>query len=451
MHTACVFFIDDEQDIRLANEQSLQLAGFDVCLFETAEAAIAELNRRNPVAVVCDIRLPRMDGHALLAEIHRCDAELPVVLITGHGDIAMAVRAMHDGAYDFIEKPFSADRLVETVRRAVDKRRLSLENRQLKQALQMRETLGPRLVGKTAVMQQLRDTIGKIADTDADVLVQGETGTGKELVARLLHENSPRREQHFVALNCGAVPSASMESELFGHEKGAFVGADATRVGKFEYAQGGTLFLDEIESMPLNVQVQLLRVLQERSVERIGSNEGIALNIRVVAASKIDLNEAVQAGRFRADLYYRLCVVTLPIVPLRQRREDIPLLFHHFCLVASARYSKPVPPLPSHLWQALMAQHWPGNVRELRNAAERFVLFADEAWLGLETATNAADSAPTLSLSEQVELFERTLIEQALAQCGGRINQVMSHLGVARKTLYDKIKKHGLNKNDFKE
>jgi len=403
-----IFFIDDEQDIRLANEQTLQLAGFDVKLFETAEDALPLLNNLWPSAIICDIRLPGIDGQTFLSEVQKLDNDLPVILITGHGDISMAVDAMQKGAYDFIEKPFSADRLVDTVKRALDKRLLTLENRTLKSELQTQDVLGPRIIGKTPVMSALRNNINSLADTDADILLFGETGTGKELVARSLHEQSKRSNKNFVAINCGAIPENLIESELFGHQKGAFTGAETNRVGKFEYAQGGTVFLDEIESMPMPTQVRLLRVLQERSVERLGSNESTDLDIRILAASKIDLKTASDRGEFRDDLYYRLNVVTLELPPLRERREDIPRLFQHFLLDASARYGKEAPAIPQNANQTLMSFKWPGNVRELRNAAERYVLLGDGC--GLQLDDNASPSlvpCVPMTLPEHVEAFER--------------------------------------------
>ncbi len=443
-----IFFIDDEQDLRLANEQTLTLAGFRVRLFEKAEDALPLLDNARLGAVVSDIRLPGMNGLQLLGQVRQFDPDLPVILITGHGDISMAVDAMQKGAYDFIEKPFSSERLVDTVKRALDKRMLILENQNLKQELHAQDVLGPRIVGKTPSMQALRSAIQQLADTDADILLVGETGTGKELVARSLHEQSNRRDSHFVAVNCGAIPDSLIESELFGHEKGAFTGAETQRVGKFEYAEGGTLFLDEIESMPLSAQVRLLRVLQERSLERLGSNESIALNIRVIAATKVDLRSAADRGEFREDLYYRLNVVTLELPPLRERREDIPRLFQHFLLVAAARYGKEAPAMPAHIGQRLMALSWPGNVRELRNTAERFVLLGDSCGLQLDDQDDAP-CAP-MTLPQHIEAFERALIEQALAETGGVIKETMLLLGLPRKTLYDKMQKYGLDKAHFK-
>lgn len=442
-----VFFIDDEADIRIAIAQSFELADLTARLFSSAEEALLAAKAYGlPLVVVSDICLPGLSGQSLLNSIHHQDAEVPVILITGHGDISMAVQAMHDGAYDFIEKPFATERLIETIHRAIEKRHLTLENQQLKRSLKASQTLGPRIIGNTGNIQALRDTITHVADTQADILLFGETGTGKELVARSLHEQSSRRELNFVALNCGAVPENLIESELYGHEKGAFTGAETKRIGKFEHAQGGTLFLDEIESMPMQAQIRLLRVLQERVIERVGSNTLIPLDIRVIAATKVDLKQAAQAGTFRQDLYYRLNIVTLDIPPLRQRKEDIPALFHHFLLVAAARYGKAATALSQPEMQRLISHDWPGNVRELRNAAERYVLLGKLAQLG---DSEPSQKLPT-HLVEQVAEFEKSVIEQALIECGGRINETMERLNVPRKTLYDKMQRYGLDKELYK-
>jgi two-component system C4-dicarboxylate transport response regulator DctD len=394
--------------------------------------------------------MPGLDGLQFLEKARAIDPDLPVILITGHGDVSMAVEAMRAGAYDFIEKPFAVEDLVDTVGRALDKRRLTMENRQLRHELAVQSQPGPRIIGNAPAVQRLRRMIGQIADTDADVLVTGETGTGKELIARALHENSRRRDHNFVAVNCGAVPENLIESELFGHEAGAFTDARTRRIGKFEHANGGTLFLDEIESMPLKVQVHLLRVLQERAVERLGSNELVPLDLRVVAATKVELREAALQGAFREDLYYRLSVVMIDVPPLRERREDIPLLFQHFVLVAGARYQRePPPPRPEQLRRLMMAD-WPGNVRELRNAAERYVLLGDSCGYDIEQMVHGGVDRPAMTLPEQLECFERGLIEQQLKANNGSIKDTMAALGLPRKTLYDKMRKYGLDRGNYK-
>ncbi|REC93978.1 sigma-54-dependent transcriptional regulator [Kushneria indalinina] len=447
-----VIIVDDEHHMRFTTGQTLELAGYQPLPVASADKALEALEQDFPGVLISDIRMPGMDGMALLREVHARDPELPVILITGHGDVSTAVTAMRDGAWDFVEKPFAGDELVEVVRRAAETRRLALENRHLRAELEAQQSApGPRLVGRTAAIAQLATMVSRISQVEADVLLFGETGVGKDLVARAIHERSRRSGAPFVAINCGAVPESIIESELFGHEKGAFTGAVERRIGKFEYGQGGTIFLDEIESMPLPLQVRLLRVLQERAIERLGSNSTIELDIRVIAATKVDLKAAAEAGRFREDLYYRLNVVTLPIPPLRERREDIPLLFQHFAVVAATRSGLEAPPLDGAGMSVLLSHDWPGNVRELRNLAERYVLIgsAHDYHLDALLGDGEGDSG-ALSLARQVEMFERSLIDQALARCRGRISEACEYLAVPRKTLYDKLKRHGLRAEAYR-
>ena len=437
-----VLLIDDEKAIRLAGAQTLELAGFAVEACESAEQGLARLSADWPGIVISDVRLPGMDGLALLKRLGEIDPELPVVLITGHGDIAMAVQAMKDGAFHFIEKPWPADHLIEVVRRALETRRLVLENRALRAQLAGAGSI----IGRSAAIERMRQTIAAIADPDADVLVLGETGCGKELVARALHDQGGRRSPPFVARKCGALPENLVESELFGHEAGAFTGAAKRRVGRIEYADRGTLFLDEIESMPPALQVKLLRVLQERTVEPLGANRAVAINVRVVAATKVDLRAAAAEGRFREDLYYRLNVVFLRIPPLRERSEDIPLLFQHFVIEAARRYRREPPSLTPALAARLAAHSWPGNVRELRAVTERLVL-------GLDDGLSAPDAvcAPRLTLPEQVDRFEKGVIEAELAARRGNVKATLEALGLPRKTFYDKLRRYGLSRGDFVE
>ncbi|MDI5933577.1 sigma-54-dependent transcriptional regulator [Halomonas kalidii] len=450
---APVMIIDDEPHLRITAGQTLELAGYAPVPHASAEAALESLTPDFPGVVVSDIRMPGMDGMTLLREVRSRDPDLPVILITGHGDISTAVEAMRDGAWDFLEKPFAGERLVEVVRRGVEKRRLSLENRRLKAELEAQQNApGPRLVGRTETMQRLASMVQRISQVETDVLLFGETGAGKDLVARAIHERSRRGGRPFVAINCGAVPESIIESELFGHEKGAFTGAVERRIGKFEHAEGGTVFLDEIESMPLALQVKLLRVLQERCVERLGSNEPVSLDIRVIAATKVDLKVAAETGRFREDLYYRLNVVTLPIPALRERREDIPLLFQHFAVVAANRSELECPPLDAAGISALLAHHWPGNVRELRNLAERYVLLGATCDYRLDALLEGVESdTGDMALPQQVELFEKSLISQSLARHRGCIGEICEQLGLPRKTLYDKLKKYGLKAEDYRQ
>lgn len=443
-----VILVDDEPHIRLAGKQALELEGHSVDVFDRATSALEQLALDWPGVVVSDIKMPGMDGLAFMRATLEIDGDLPVVLITGHGDVGTAVEAMRDGAYDFIEKPFASDRLVETVGRALEKRRLTLENRALRREIKAQDTLGPRLIGRTEVMRRAQNRLLTVAETDVDILIGGETGAGKEVAARFIHQHSARRDGPFVAVNAGAIPDHLVESELFGHEAGSFTDAKARRIGKIEHSDGGTLFLDEIESMPMPVQIALLRVLQERMIERVGSNRQIPLNLRVVAATKVDLRAEADAGRFREDLFYRLHVATIDLPPLRDRRDDIPLLLQHFLLAAAARYEREPPIVSPGDMQALMQHDWPGNVRELRNLAERLVLFGSDERIGIVTADIDAVRQPA-ALPEQVAAFEKTLIVQALRESQGSVADAIEKLGLPRKTFYDKLKKYGLNRQDF--
>ena len=437
-----VFLVEDDAAVRKGCEQALSLADIPVRGFAHGEAMLAALAAGNPALVVTDVRLPGKDGLDLLRELRQHDRELPVLLMTGHGDVAMAVEAMRQGAYDFIEKPFPSERLIAAVRSALEKRALIVENRQLKERIG--DNGVARIIGQSPAMQRIRQLVGTLAPTGVDILLNGETGSGKEVAARAIHEASHRRGP-FVAINCGALPETVFESELFGHEAGAYTGAGKRRIGRIEHANGGTLFLDEIESMPLNLQVKLLRVLQERSVERLGSNAAIPVDCRLIAASKIDLKAASDAGQFRADLYYRLNVVSLDLPPLRQRREDIPLLMAHFLHEAAQRFQRPPAswtPADLARWSA---HDWPGNVRELKNVAERWALGLPDALRGNDTPAVTA-----LSLAEQVDAAERQIIESVLGQCAGNVAQAAEVLHTPKKTLYDKLARLGIVAESFR-
>ncbi|GAB3480084.1 sigma-54-dependent transcriptional regulator [Marinomonas epiphytica] len=445
-----VILIDDEPSVRMAISQTLQLEDFDVTELASGNGLLEAISLDWPGIIVSDINLPGKSGLALFEEVKKVDAQIPFILITGHGDIGMAVNSIREGAYDFIEKPFSNEDFIEVVKRAGEKRKLTLENRNLRLELQAQNAPGPRIVGNNAGIHKLRQALLHVADTGADILIQGETGTGKELVARYIHEHSSRRDHSFVAINCGAVPEAIMESELFGHEKGAFTDAKAQRIGKIEHANGGTLFLDEIESMPMSMQIRLLRVLEERKLERLGSNNAIDLDLRILAATKVDLKRLSESGVFREDLYYRLNVVRVDIPPLRERKDDISLLWHHFCLVATAQYKRESEPLSSSRMLSLLSYDWPGNVRELRNLAERYVLMGEAGSFEFDQIITNENNPGVMTLPEQVERFEKTLIEQELMRNKGSIKGTMDALGLPRKTLYDKMQKYDLDKDFFK-
>lgn len=436
-----VLFIDDEAAIRQAVRQWLELSGVSVRVCAGVAEALPLLGRDFSGVLVSDVRMPGCDGLQLLERLADIDRELPLILVTGHGDVNMAVQAMQRGAYDFIEKPFSPERLLDSVRRALDTRRLVMENRQLRAQVARKGQLDSLLLGASPAMVQLRQQVLELAGAPVNVLIRGETGSGKELVARSLHDFSSRAGREFVALNCAAIPESIFESELFGHESGAFTGAQGKRIGRIEHADGGSLFLDEIESMPLAQQVKLLRVIQEQSLERLGSNRSIRVDVRVISAAKPDLHDEVRAGRFREDLLYRLNVAEIEVPPLRARREDIPLLFDHYTRQAAERHGRDAPPLQPADMARLLAHDWPGNVRELINAAERHVL-------GL-ASPGLARVPVSQSLAAQMEAFEAQCLHQALQRCQGNIAEVMALLQLPRRTLNEKMQRHGLQRSRY--
>lgn len=435
--------VEDEQAVRLATTQTLELGGFSVQACASAEQAYAMINADFGGIVVTDVRLPRSSGLGLLAHTTHIDPDLPVILVTGHGDVVMAVQAMHNGAYDFIEKPFAAERLLESCLRAQEKRSLVLENRRLSKAWAAHPSM-PELIGQSASIERLRKFIQNIGPTQADVLINGATGCGKEVVARQLHVAS-RRKGEFVAINCAALPESMFESEIFGFESGAFTGAQKRRIGKLEYAHGGTVFLDEIESMPMTLQVKMLRVLQERQLERLGGNATVELDCRVMAATKVDLRQLSSEGKFREDLYYRLGVVSVDLPRLNDRREDIPLLLAHFVQRAALRYQKSPP-----TWAAADMAHWqqrdwPGNVRELRNFADQLVLgVADMANTGYVSPISLDTAQDSDGLPRRLDAYEASLIQAALRANDFNVALAAESLRIPKKTLYDKLKKHGI-------
>ncbi|MDZ7602007.1 MAG: sigma-54 dependent transcriptional regulator [Hoeflea sp.] len=435
-----VLLVDDEPDLRAATAQALDLAGFQVVEFSAAERVVEMVSFGFPGIVLTDIRMPGMDGLTLMSRVHEIDRDIPVILITGHGDVQLAVRAMRDGAHDFVEKPFAASQLSDIVARAVDHRRLVLENRVLRAAAGQVDDLEQRLIGRSNMMIDLRRRIRTIGPSEADVLIEGATGAGKEVVARALHDLSSRSNRPLVTIDCAALPATLIESELFGHEPGAFAGALRARYGKFEHARGGTILLDDIASVPLDLQGKLVRVIEERTVTRLGANEPIDLDVRFMATARVPLQAEVQAGRFRADLLYRLNVVTLQVPPLSARREDVPLLFLRLLVEAARRHRVAAPEVPPAVISQLAARDWPGNVRELRNAADRYAL-------GLGEGLVPED--PPGRLAERVAEFERREIEAALAAHRGNLKPVYESLGLSRKTLWEKMQKHGLDKAQF--
>ncbi|MCZ8181450.1 MAG: sigma-54 dependent transcriptional regulator [Beijerinckiaceae bacterium] len=441
-----ILVVEDDRMVRRALVEWLGIAGHHVIEAEDGATALAQLPQASPELVLSDIRMPGLSGLDLLARIRAVDPDLPVVLVTGHGDVPMAVAAMQGGAHDFVTKPYDPDHLAAIIARGLAFRRLRAELAALRSDAAGASPIEARLLGPSRAMEQVRRQALKLAGLPVDVLVAGETGTGKDVLAEALHAASPRASRPFVALNCAAIPADLAESELFGHEDGAFTGARAARAGKFEAAQGGTIFLDEIESMPLALQVKVLRVLQERQVERLGSNKPRPLDLRVIAATKADLRKASEDGRFRADLFYRLNGAELHLPPLRLRDQDALLLFELFSSRAARSQNLPVPQLALVDREAILSHAWPGNVRELKAVAERFAYGLVEPQGGLARLLLGAD-APAGSeagLIPRLEDYERMLIRAALAETGGTVSAAAERLGLPRRTLSDRMARLGM-------
>ncbi|MCB1755833.1 MAG: sigma-54-dependent Fis family transcriptional regulator [Gammaproteobacteria bacterium] len=434
---AQVLLIDDEAEIRASIKESLELAGFSVSDQSCARLSLSIIRQDCPEVIVSDVRMPDMDGLELLRKVKAIDADLPVILITGHGHVPMAVKAMRDGAFNFLEKPFRPESLITLINQAQTQRQRVLANRKLRDQLVDSSDLQRSIVGATPSMIALREKIKRYAAADVDVLIYGESGTGKELVARCLHRLGPRNKEKFVPINCAAIPAGLSSSEFFGHTQGAFTGAAGQRVGKFEFADRGVVFLDEIESMPLEMQAELLRVLQERRVTRLGANNEKEIDVRVISASKTSLSKAADHGKFRADLYFRLNVVSLNIPPLRDRIDDVPLLFQHFLLQHAKELGESAKTITSSLYDSLVSYHWPGNVRELQNNARRYALgFDPEIGEQMEAASESDES-----LGRRVAVYEQRIIKNTIEKFDGNISQAAKFLGISRRTLYNKLER----------
>ena len=442
-----IVIVDDDKYILEALTEMLELEGFQVHVYRQPSSALVGLEKHSPVVVLSDVKMPKMNGLSLLSQIHQLDEDIPVILMSGHGDIPMAIEAMKEGAYDFLEKPLIPETLIQQLSRAIEKRRLILENRKLRQGLLKHQGLEAYIIGESSSIHTIRQQIISLAQANVDTIIYGDTGCGKDMVARALHEFSHRKEQRFIAINCGGMSESLIESELFGHEAGSFTGASKRHIGKIEAANGGTLFLDEIETMPTSVQIKLLRVLQERSIERVGSTKTIPVVLTVIAASKENLAQLGEEGKFRKDLFYRLNVASLTIPPLKDRPEDVLPLFHHYASLASERYTKPLPNLDSTLLNKLLQHNWPGNVRELKNAADRFVLGISEASIDSIKAND--DSIGRYE--ERMEQFEKQLLADGLRATQGQLNEAAELLDLSRKTLYRKMKKYHLDKQNFRQ
>ncbi len=457
-----ILVVDDDIYLLAAIQQTLLLNGYlaDVC-----NAPLEAMERIGPAtshaAVIADVKMPRMNGIDLQVCIREMDPDLPVILITGHGDVAMAVKAMKAGAYDFLEKPVDEDALLASLARAVEKRHLVEENRKL--AGRLRHEREERLcfhglVGSHPLMRRLHEILDVVAAEEAPVLISGETGTGKEVVARAVHALSTRAEDPFVAVNMGAIPGEMLEAELFGFDKGAFTGATQAKAGKFELAGKGSLFLDEICSLPPGLQGKLLRVLEERSITRLGSNTAIPLKSRIIAATNKDLGQEIQRGSFRSDLYFRLNVLPIELPPLRERRSDIPLLIDYFRELYGQERKQALPDFTPELIAELCRRDWPGNIRELRNEVLRLCIFGPGGLAGRGTRNGTDTTEGTAGdtgqnfrpLREHLDATERSYLEQVLRAHHGHIARSHQALGITRKCLYDKISRHGLDLASFR-
>jgi DNA-binding NtrC family response regulator len=448
-----VLLVDDDPGVLFALSEVLEARSWEVV---TATSGSEALGRLDDVDVVAsDLSMPGMSGLELLEEVRTRDPELPFILITAHGNERTAVSAMKTGAYDYITKPFDNDEVVHSIQRALETRRLRNRTRQLS----LEESVGVRIVGKSPALLRALATATRLADKDVTVLVRGETGTGKELFSTLLHARSARAKKPLVRFNCAAIPHELAEAQLFGYTRGAFTGATSAHPGYFVQANGGTLVLDEVGELPMAVQAKLLRVLQEREVQPLGSTKVEHVDVRIISSTHRDLASEARAGRFREDLYYRLAVVELPVPPLRERRDDIPLLAREFARKYSERFGlAEVAELSPELLELLSRAPWPGNVRQLENAIARCVALASSKVIGpsafahVDPAANPAPgndtpsdpAGPAPSYREQVEAFERNLLGGALSAAGGNQSEAARRLGLSRATLYDRLQRHGL-------
>jgi two-component system response regulator HydG len=448
-----ILVVDDDRAHRTMLKTLLSGWGYQIFEADDGETAIAAVRNQPFDLVLMDIRMLKVSGLEALVEIKAFNPAIPVMIMTAYASLETAVEAVKKGAYDYLPKPLDFDELRLKMERAMEHRQLKEENAQL------RDSLGSRfdrrnLIGSAPVMARLLDTIAQVAPSEATVLITGESGTGKEMIAGAIHFNSRRREGPFVKINCAAITETLLESELFGHEKGAFTGADRRKEGKFRQAEGGTIFLDEVSEMSLAMQVKLLRVLQEREITRVGGNEAVTVDVRVIAATNRDLSEAIAAGRFREDLFYRLNVVAITAPPLRERVEDIPILAQHFLTHFALKNSKPVKGFSPQAMDRLVRYPWPGNVRELMNAIERGVVlsrseYLEETELSLVMTTGPSeatgdDSPGSEKRPSSLDEVEKDAVIRTLEDAKGNKSEAARRLGVTRRTLHLKLKKYGL-------
>jgi two-component system nitrogen regulation response regulator NtrX len=440
-----VLIVDDEAGIRETLSECFQDESFSVAAASSGEEALEMLSRVNPDVIFLDLWLTGIDGLETLAEIKKVNEIVPVIIISGHGSVEQAVKATKIGAYDFIEKPLSLERVILTARRAIEHKELQVQNESLRKDLTKRFTIR----GESAIVNRLNEQIDMAAKSSARVLIMGESGVGKELVARNLHLLSPRAAKQFVEVNCAAIPQELIESELFGHEKGSFTGAFEKKKGKFELADEGTLFLDEIGDMSLTTQSKVLRVIETQEFHRVGGSKNIKVDVRLVAATNKDLQKGVKDGNFREDLYFRLNVIPILVAPLRERRQDIPILIDHFMAHFSADYGKPVKDIEPDAMKALQGYDWPGNVRELKNTVERLFIMTAANTITVRDISvfnkETTDYFSFQTLKEARDSFERDYILKKLAENKWNVSKTAEVLQIERSNLHRKIKNYEIN------
>jgi len=443
-----ILVADDEKNIREGLREALALDGYEVATAADGREALDAITRGDVDLLITDLKMPRLSGEELLKSVTAQFATMPVIILTGHGTIESAVQAMHDGAYDFLTKPVNLDRLSLLVKRALASRELALQNRAMQEELERRSGFAS-IIGRSAEMKQVFEMVRQVAPSRSSVLITGESGSGKEMIAEALHYNSPRKDKPFIKLHCAALTESLLESELFGHEKGAFTGAIARKRGRFELAHLGTLFLDEIGEINQNVQIKLLRVLEEKKFERVGGEETVEVDARLIAATNRDLKDAIAKGSFREDLYYRLNVVNIHVPPLRERKEDIPLLVAAFLKEFSQENGKKIDGIDAKARFALYNYSWPGNVRQLRNSIESAVVLSKATTITLDDlppnirGESGTDSV-RLPLGASLAEVEKEVIRSTLAREGGNKSRTAEILGIGRKTLHRKIEEYGL-------
>lgn len=458
-----ILLVDDEPNYLIVLSELLKEEGFETITANNGQKALEIIKETDLDLIITDMKMPGMDGFALLQETKSLNSHLPVIMITAFGEVEKAVKAMQTGAFTYLTKPFNNDELVASIIKAIEHYALAKENSRLRHEMQARFNFS-NIIGKNSTMQQIYSLIGKVAPTPATVLISGESGTGKELVARAIHYNSPREKAPFISLNCAAMPESLLESELFGHEKGAFTGAIALRKGKFEAADHGTIFLDEIGDMPILLQAKILRVLQEKSFERVGGNKTITSDVRILTATNKDLKEEVDENRFREDLYYRLNVVHIHLPPLRERIDDIPMLTSHFVQKYAKQFGQPGLVLAPDALRFLSSQPWEGNVRELENTIERATILCNGNTISVEDLQPdpLGKNNPSLKLDFDLEQFipgnaclpdimhliEEKMVKRALEKTNFVQTKAANQLGITKSLLQYKMRKFGIHKKE---